>query len=97
MEKLDLYDILRSNAALKVSNNPAFTFFAFLKYSENSIIKKRSNIFSVDRGINHKQNGKLLQQGASGIDKVFCPFGLISRSTKNIFNTFLKSFCTTDN
>ena len=47
-------------------------------------IKKRSNIFSVDRGINHKQNGKLLQQGASGIDKVFCPFGLIPQSTKNI-------------
>ena len=38
------------------------------------MIRNQSNIFSVDRGINRKKNGKLLQQCAMRIDAVFHPF-----------------------
>ena len=38
------------------------------------MIRNQSNIFSVDRGINRKKNGKLLQQCAKRIDAVFHPF-----------------------
>ena len=38
------------------------------------MIRNESNIFSVDRGINRKKNGKRLQQCATRIDAVFRPF-----------------------
>ena len=38
------------------------------------MIRNKSNIFGVDRGINRKKNGKLLQQCATRIDAVFRPF-----------------------
>ena len=38
------------------------------------MIRNKSNIFSVDRGINRKKNGKLLQQCATRIEAVFRPF-----------------------
>ena len=38
------------------------------------MIRNKSNICSVDRGINRKKNGKLLQQCATRIDAVFRPF-----------------------
>ena len=37
-------------------------------------LRNESNIFSVDRGINRKKNGKHQQQCATSIDAVFCPF-----------------------
>ena len=44
------------------------------KSIENSMIRNKCNIFSVDRGINRKKNGKRLQQWATRIDAVFRPF-----------------------
>ena len=38
------------------------------------MIRNKSNIFSVDQGINRKKNGKLLQQCATRIDAVFHPY-----------------------
>ena len=37
------------------------------------MIRNKSNIFSVDRGISQKKKGKLLQQCAARIDAVFRP------------------------
>ena len=38
------------------------------------MIRNKSNIFSVDRGINRKKKEKLLQQYAWRINAVFHPF-----------------------
>ena len=38
------------------------------------MIRNKSNIFSVDRGINRKKNGKRLQQCTTRFDAVFRPF-----------------------
>ena len=56
------------------------------------MIRNKSNIFSVDRGIKRKKNGKfLLQQCSTRIDAVFRPF-LIPRSTEKVLpvDSFLK-------
>lgn len=39
------------------------------------MIRKKSNIFSVDQDINWKKNG----QGATRLDSVVCPFLIIIR------------------
>ena len=50
------------------------------------MIRNRSSIFSVDRGINRKMNGKLLQQCATRIDGGFRPFLVdTSINRKNIW------------
>ena len=49
------------------------------------MIRNQSNIFLVDRGINRKKNGKLLQQCATRIDAIFHPFFVdTSINRKNI-------------
>ena len=45
-----------------------------LAFSNHFELRNKSNIFSVDRGINRKKDGKLLQQCATRIDAVFCPY-----------------------
>ena len=57
------------------------------------MIRNKSNIFSVDRGINRKKNGKLLQQNATRIDAVFRPFFGWYLDQPKILDSFLKSIC----
>ena len=50
------------------------------------MIRSKSNIISVDLGINGKKNGKLLQQCATQFSVLF---RLIPRSTEKIYDSFL--------
>ena len=47
------------------------------------MIRNKSNIFTVDRGVNRKKTGKLLQQCTTRTDAVFPPFDT-SINRKNI-------------
>ena len=81
---------------LKVGNNPAFIrhiirSISLLKWNENYMIRNKSNIFSVDGGINWKRNRKLLQQCPMGIDAFSVHFWLKAGSTEKILDSFLKS------
>ena len=58
--------------------------FCYLERNENSYI------FYVDRGINRKKNGKVLQTYATLIDKVSVLFRLIPRSTEKMLDTLLE-------
>ena len=54
------------------------------------MIRNKSNIFSVDGGINRKKKGKRLQQCPTHIDAVFRPFLVdTSINRKNIRFIFL--------
>ena len=56
------------------------------------MMRDKSNIFSVDRGINRKKNGKLLQQCATRIDAIFRAFLVDTSINRKNIRSFLKSF-----
>ena len=58
------------------------------------MIKNKSNIFSFDRGINRKQNGKLLQHCSTRIDAFPVLFWLTPRPTEKILDSFLNFILT---